>query len=56
MNRLTLMRTMGENEKARALGYLDGRSGRARDGTIPFSLSRAYSEGYSDGAACREVV
>jgi ribosome modulation factor len=47
------MRPMGENEKARALGYLDGCSGRPKDDTIPAAQSRAYFLGYADGVACR---
>jgi hypothetical protein len=46
-----MMRTLGENEKARALGYLDGRSGRPK-AEVPVAQSRAYSEGYSDGHFC----
>jgi hypothetical protein len=45
---------MGENEKARSLGYLDGRAGRIKSAEIPVAQSRAYAEGHADGVACRE--
>jgi len=45
-----VMRLIGENEKARALGYLDGRAGRPSDcGSIPWAQLNAYNAGFRDG-------
>lgn len=50
-------RCMGYAEKARALGYLDGRSGRDCDKPIAEGgYSTAYSEGYADGQAVRRTT
>lgn len=49
-------RNMGQHEKARAFGYLDGRAGRERDGLIhdDAAWSQAYAEGFAEGALARE--
>lgn len=46
-------RAMGQHEKARALGYLDGRSGRGHDSQM---ADGAYGDGFADGVAARDAV
>lgn len=47
-------RNLGQNEKQRAIGYLDGRSARERDPAFVGGVDIAYHAGFHDGRKCAE--